>query len=634
MLQNFRTLSQGISFKILLVVICITLIASLGIGSFFGQQKDVLATVNSEELLVKDFQRLYQQRVNSLREQLGANAEETIKQLNLQKATLRFLVDQHLVQQQAEKLGIQVTDLELQEYIHKQPGFSRNEKFDFEIYKEVLKQNRLTPYDYERFVRQDLLIEKYYHLLHAGVSVSDAQIEQAFRLANQRTEVDYLYFPPQLFESKVVVNNEQIQKFYQEHLAEYKSSRRFKIKYFLLTASQTSQEELVKDREIQRYYERSIDQYTQPASVKARHILVKADPNLPETERQEKRKKADALLAQLKTGASFEELAKAESEDITKEQGGDLGWFKSGEMVQSVEQAAFALNPGELSGVVESPFGYHIIRVDEKKEKIVQSMESVREEIQRTLAERRAENKLELEFKRVGAKLDAEKDFAQLAQSSGGAVQESLLFGPDDIIPGIGSTQSLIVEMKEPKVGTRGKLQRNPVQGHVFYEVTEIQEPQDQPLTVVHDRVLKDLIQHEAQMMAVQAAKAGLEQLKQGKILEDIGTEYKIPLESTQAQLNNTYMPKVGSDEDFRKAVFALKESNRYGYSDHEGKTYLIRLKQTSYDPAGQTRDAITTQLVAKQKQDFVTQELKQLRSTSNVKILNSQYKADYESSL
>ena len=150
----------------------------------------------------------------------------------------------------------------------------------------------------------------------------------------------------------------------------------------------------VRERAVRRYYERNIETYTTPPEVRARHILLRLPGDADDAAKAERRQQLQEVRERIVDGADFAEEAKEVSQDMTKEKGGDLGWFKPGEMVPAFESAAFGLQPGEMSDIVESPFGLHLIKVEERREGGQQPIEEVREEIVAILAEEMAQREL------------------------------------------------------------------------------------------------------------------------------------------------------------------------------------------------------------------------------------------------
>ena len=632
MIQQLREQSQSIFFKILLGFIAITFVISFGVGSFFGSRKEVIALVNSKELLLQEYQRTYSQQFENLRARFGTNADQIAEQLNLRQQVLQQLINRHLLAGEAQKLDIQLTDFELQDFIKNQPYFQVDGHFDFDTYEQILQQNRMLVEEYEEQLRVDLLAGKYQNMLLSGIIVSDAEVDRIYLNENEEISVEYLFFDPLFFIDQVEIQDDELRKYYQDHPNEFEQPKRFKIEYFLLTLDQFKETAVVKEREIVRFYERNVEEYTTPVEVKARHILIKANIEMSAEEKAEKRQQAEEILKQLQQGADFEELAKQYSEDFTKEQGGDLGWFKPGEMVAGFEEAAFNLEPGEMSAVVETPFGFHIVRVDEKKEGHIQSLEEVRAEIEDLLKELRAEKKLNLEFNRLVSRMEEEKDLAAIAESFGTSAAQTDFFDQEDSLETLGSVDALAEKLQSLQVGDFGRLQRNPIQGYVFYKLLDVQEPATKPFEEVETEVSRLIKEQKAVVLASEVAQNESAALTGGKRLETIAASYGFTVAETTLTAVSDMITGIGYDPEFKKNVLALNQSKKVGGSRFQEKFYLFVLKGRQLpedDNIDVKKQTIRQRLIAQMRQVFVDKDMQRLRDAASIEILNPFFRSD-----
>ncbi|MBF0280276.1 MAG: SurA N-terminal domain-containing protein [SAR324 cluster bacterium] len=633
MILQLREHSQNIFFKLLLGFIAITFVISFGIGSFFGDRKDVLAVINSEELLLPEYQRFYSQQLQGFRNRFGPNADQLAEQLNLRQQALQQLISQYLWADEAEKSGILLTDLELQDYIKQQPYFQIDGHFDSDTYQQILKQNRLLVNEYEDELRVNLLSEKYQNSLLSGIIVSDAEVDRVYRNENEKIIVDYLYFDPEEFISQVNYEEGDLEKFYKENPKSFVQPKQFKIEYFSLTLDQFKKNADPKEREITRYYEKNIEDYTTPPEVKARHILIKTDSEMEDEERNVRRKQIEDILNQLKEGADFEELAQQHSEDFSKDNGGDLGWFKPGEMVSGFETAAFALKAGELSDIVETPFGLHIIRVDEKKERTVQSLEEAKSDIVEVLKEARAEKKLDLEYSRLEQRMKDENNLSAIAESFDTSTKQTDFFDKDSTNLELGSVDALVKQLIFQKEGDYGRLKRNPVQGYLFYKILEMKEASTKPFEQVKEKVLESVKQMKAAELASEIAQKEVDNLVKGKSLETIADSYET-LEVKETSLTSTAdsIEGIGRDPEFKKKVLELNESKKVGGSQYQGKVYLFALKGRELPKDEDSvlgKERIRQQLIQQLRQVFIDNEMKRIRETASIEILNPFFKEE-----
>jgi len=623
MIQELREYSNNIFFKLLMGVIAVTFVLSFGVGGFFGDRKEVVAKVNDQEILLKEYREAYQNRLGALQQQFGENAEQFAEQLNLRQQVFNQLIDRHLLLTDAAELNLVATDLELQDYIRKQPFFQQNGQFDYDTYETVLSQNRIVRHEYETSLRADILLTKKQQLLGTGLVISDNEVEQTFRRNFEKIEVEYVYFDPQVFVEKTTAEDAELRKYLQDNPQNFQTLNKFRMEYFTISADYYQDNVKVREREVRRYYKKYTDNYVTPPEVKARHILLKLVPDAPENEQQEKREQLNKLLAEIKAGSSFEELAKKHSEDGTSADGGDLGWFKPGEMVPAFESAAFALEAGQVSEIVQSPFGLHLIKVEERKDEITKSLDEAREEITLILAESRAQKRLEEDLDRLAGL--AGEAFTDEAQKLNREVLNAEWFDRTEVIPGLGSAAALVPELVSRKAGEMGVWKRNPVLGHVIYRLTETKIPETRLFEDAKEDVFKAVRLEKAKTVALESAKKALTQLEAGTKLNKLVKKHGLKTETLEFTANTRFLPNIGDNTEFRKVGLHLNENSLFGLSIDGNRADLILFKKRSLseDKALEQKDKVRAQLLQNMRQALLSKELKRLRDSATIEVIN-----------
>jgi|LULL01.1.fsa_nt_gb peptidyl-prolyl cis-trans isomerase D len=623
MIQELREYSKSIFFKLLLVVIAVTFVLSFGVGGFFGDRKEVVAKVNDQEILLNEYREAYQNRMQALRQQFGESTEQIAEQLNLRQQVFNQLIDRYLLLYEAAQLNLMTTDLELQDYIRNQPYFQRDGQFDFTTYETVLSQNRLVRHEYENSLRSDILLTKKQQLLGAGLVINDREVERAYRRDFEKIEVDYIYFDPQSFIDETTVNDSELRQYHSENPDEFKTLNQFRMEYFTLSADDYNDVVNVREREIRRYYKKNADEYVTPAEIKGRHILFKLAPDVPEEKLLERREQLSNLLSQIRDGSSFEELAIKYSEDATAAEGGDLGWFKSGEMVPAFEAAAFALEAGQVSEIVRSPFGLHLIKVDQRKEEIKKTLDEVREEITDILAESRAQKLLDEELEKL---LElAGESFTEEAQRLNKEVLNSEWFDRSAIIPGLGSSAELIPELQQRKPGEMGIWKRNPVLGHVIYRLKETKDPVVRTFEDANSDVETAVRLEKAEALALEAAKNALTKVQGGEDLETLAKQQGLSTEIMEYTANTRFLPLLGENSEFRKVGLHLNENQPFGLSINDKRADLIRFRKRTLaeENTKQQKENVRAQLRQSLQQSLLSKELKRLRDSAAIEVIN-----------
>ena len=623
MIQELREYSNNLFFKLLMGVIAITFVLSFGVGGFFGDRKEVVAKVNDQEILLKEYREAYENRMRTFQEQFGENAEKFAEQLNLRQQVFNQLIDRHLLLTDAAELNLLATDLELQDFIRRQAYFQKNGQFDYDTYETVLSQNRIVRHEYEGSLRTDLLLSKKQQLLGTGLVISSTEVEQAYRMNFENIEVEYVFFDPQIFIDKTTVNQVDLRRYHQEHPDEFQTLNQFKIEFYTLSADYYKDIVNVREREVRRYYKKNTESYVTPPQIKARHILLKLPPDSPEETLTEKQQQLEKLLTQIRSGKSFEELAREHSEDGTAADGGDLGWFKPGEMVPAFETAAFALAAGEVSDIVQSPFGLHLIKVDELKEEITKSLDEARDEITGILAESRAQKRIDEDLDRLSGL--AGESFTEEALKLSKDVQISKWFDKSQVIPGIGSASGLVTELLSRKPGEMGVWRRNPILGHVVYRLSQVKEPVTRDYEEAKEDVETAVRLEKARSLALETAKNSLTQVERGENIERLADKLGLKIETLAFTANTRFLPGVGDNTEFRKVGLHLNQNQLFGLSLNENRADLIRFKKRTLavENVDEQKDKVRAQLRQNLQQALLSKELKRLRDSASIEVIN-----------
>jgi len=385
------------SWVITLFLIIIVLVFILwGVGSYLKDPKtENIAEVNGEVISQREFEVRYQRLIEFYRGLFkGALTQETIKGLNLRGTIVEELIQKHLLLQEARRLGLEVADEELMEAIGGIPDFQVNGRFNKNRYLQALRSSQLAPAQFEIERREQLTIQKLYDIIQDNVYITDAELKERYRLEQEKVNFYFTRLSAGDFASQVQVTADETKNYYERNREAFREPLKVQVEYLVYPLDHFSSQVQVSEKEIEDYYGLyRATRFHQPKSAHLRHILfrlpVGADPKQKETIRL----KAEAVLQEAWAGKDFTELAKKYSEDPSATQGGDAGWFTQGQLLPPLEKAAFALKKGELSGVVESTLGYHILRVEEAREEKTKGLKEAKEEIVRAIKAERGEKR-------------------------------------------------------------------------------------------------------------------------------------------------------------------------------------------------------------------------------------------------
>jgi peptidyl-prolyl cis-trans isomerase D len=563
---------------------------------------DVLASVDGRDITAGEFQRIYRQQIDSYRRAYGANLNDNLlRQMGIDQRILQQLIDEEAAVAEAERLGITATDGELRARILSLPSFQENGKFIGDVrYRQILQMQRppMRPDQFEENLRRDLIVTKLRTALTDWITVTDAETDAEFRRRNEKVKLELVSFGADKFREGITATDAEVAAHFEANKETYRLPEKRKIKYLLIDAQALRARVTVTPQEIQDYYRDNEQQYSTPGQIKASHILLKTGEGKKE---EDVRKRAEALLAKAKSGADFAELATANSEDDSnKDKGGDLGFFGKGSMVPEFEQAAFALEPGQISDVVKTSYGFHIIKLTEKQAESKKSIDEVRTQIEDQLKWQRAQEQAQQLAEKIAPEIDDPSDLDRAAKANNLVVAESGFFDRNEPISGLGFAPEASAEAFEMKVNqTRGPLRAQ--SGFAFIALIGTQDARLSKLDEVKDRVRNDVILTKAVEAAKQKAASLSASLKSGdfaKAAKAAGLEVK----TTELVPRGSTLPEVGQSETVDAAVFAL--------------------------PAGavtepiQTENAIVVARVA-EKKDVTPDEVTGGRATMRTEVLN-----------
>jgi peptidyl-prolyl cis-trans isomerase D len=343
---------------------------------------DVVARVGDQNVTLADVH----EKLNEIRKQ--NNIPRQLESLYARQI-LNQLVFEKEVEYEAKRLGITVSEKERADRIrmYVPNAFNGDTFVGMDAYtNEVRQRFQLSVPVFEELVRAGLVEEKFRKLVTDGISVSPMEIQDEFRFQNDKVKLEYVSIKPDDLLPKVSLDADEIQSYYASHKATFQIPEKRVARYALLDLTQLRQSTSISDEDLRAIYQQNIQQYQVPNRFHAQHILFlttgKTDAEVEET-----KKKAEDVLAQAKKkGANFEDLAKKYSEDPgSKTKGGDLDWLTQGQTVPEFEKAAFSLNKGEISGLIHTQYGFHIIKLIDKEAAHTKSFEEVKDSIRAPL---------------------------------------------------------------------------------------------------------------------------------------------------------------------------------------------------------------------------------------------------------
>jgi len=464
----------------------------------------VVAEVEGREITAAQFRRVYQQQMQAYRQSYGANVDERLlKQLGIDQRIVQQMVEEEASLAEARRLGITASDEEVNERVVSLPAFQENGQFiGQQRYVQLLRMQNppMRPDEFEDQVRRGIITEKLQAALTGWITVSDSDVTQEFKRRNEKVKLAVVSFPADKFREGTVATDAEVAKYFEEHKDSFRMPEKRKIRFITIDQEALRKNVTVTGQQIERAYNENIQQYSTPEQVRAEHILLKTAGK----DDAAVKKQAEDILAKAKSGADFEELAKKYSEDEgSAKKGGDLDYFGKGQMVPEFDQKVFSMQPGEISDLVKTQYGYHIIKLLDKKPAATRSLAEVRGQIEDQLKTEQAQAEAQKAADQVAADLKSPSDFDKVARARGLTVSESGFFQQDEPIAGIGLAPSVGQQAFAMKIGDVSEPIRIP-QGYAFITVLSKQDPYVPKLDDVKGKVRDEVLKQKA----IEAARA------------------------------------------------------------------------------------------------------------------------------
>jgi peptidyl-prolyl cis-trans isomerase D len=620
-----RKHAQSWLIKVTLGAIIVVFIFWYGYSYREGQVGQI-ALVDGSPILLEEFRIVYDQMLEAYRRQFGNRLDDKlIQSLNLKKQALDEIIHRRLLLQEAARLDFQVPDEELLLVIQQQPAFQRNGRFDPRVYERILMNNRITPEIFEERQKQELLMEKVQGFYLSGLKVSEAEALETYKWLNEKVNLEYVVFQPEQY-ADVEVSEEEIQAYFSQHKNVYEIAPMMKVHYLLFDFKTFEATATVSEEDISMYFDLNKQSFATPKKVKARHILfqVGADAKTEEVEKAEK--KALDVLAQAKSGKDFAELAKKYSDDPgSRDKGGDLGFFARDRMVKPFSDAAFSMKSGEISDLVRTPFGWHIIQVEEIQEAKEPVLADVSEEIEAKLAKDAGRS---MAFDRAEEIYEAcyeAGSVSDVAKIKDLVLHQTEFFSQNGPVKGIKEAKKFAeTAFALPEDGVSEPLELS--NGYYILQPMEKKPATIPALESIKVMVSQDLIQAKKEDLAKKGAEEFLSVLRAGSSLQEAASSRKLTTKTTGFFGRSGAIPEIGFERDILEAAFLLSSSKPFPDSVLKGKPgyYVIHLKgRQEADPKEfeNKKSEITSNLLRQKRQKTLKELLDWLRGRSQITI-------------
>ncbi|MBS0425462.1 MAG: SurA N-terminal domain-containing protein [Proteobacteria bacterium] len=566
-----------------------------------------VAIVDGEEIPRREYEQALRDHHERMRSMMGANFDSAmLDTFEVKNSVLERLIQQRLLYREANSNGFTVLDSQIIKTIRDVPAFQKDSKFSKQQYEQLLRAQSLTPAIFESRIRQELLLQQLLNGYSDYAFAPKVVAEKVHYLSEVKREINQSQITPEQFWALVTPEEKDIVIYYEKHKADFDLPERARIEYLVLSLDAVAKNETVSDEAVAAYFSEHREEFGQPEERKASHILISVAADATDDEKIAARKKAESLLEQVKQNPEqFAEIAKQNSDDPgSAMRGGDLGFFGRGVMVKAFEDKIFSMHLDEISDIVETDFGLHIIKLTAIKEEKHPNLDDVREQIENKLKQEMASSifgEIAEDFSNVvyeqGDSLQAAAKRFELA------VQTSDWITRNSADPAILNNDKLLSTIFSEDVVTN---QRNTEAIEVKPDtlvaarVLEYKPATTQSLGVVREQIVEKLKKQMAEVKAVEEGQAKLARLQAGEDVSDVawGDAKQI-----------SYMQPQGMEPETLRAVFNANTDALpvyAGVANPKGGFSLIRINRV-VEPESAEKTKLDS--FAKQLQQMITQE-------------------------
>ncbi len=641
MLKVFRDNLKYLSWVLWLVIVVFVLFVFVDFGATVPTGStiptDAAATVGDIDVTYGEFERSYRQAEDTYRQIYGDQFNrELAQQMGLPLQVLDSLVADKILLQEADRMGLRVTDEEVRQAILEFPAFQAPTGgfVGEERYRQTLRSSGYTVDSFEHMIRTQLLGQMVRDVLSANLFVSDEDVLASYKDQIEQAKIRFVQLPSSSMASEVIASPEEIEAYFDEHKEELRIPERRVVDYLLLDQNALRDTLELSDDELFEYYEANPEEFTQEEQVRARHILLQVGGDRTEQQAEEQML---AIRDRLEAGEDFATVATELSDDPgSKAQGGDLGFFGRGQMIGEFEEAAFSAVPGEVVGPVKTNFGYHLIQVEERRDAGRSSFAEAQEQIRSRLLNQRSQDLAESTATELAERIDKEvlttpEALQQLADTETGVTfLTTPAFGREDNVPGIGrgtgfSLTAFELEQDEISEPVRAAA------GWVILRVAEVQEPRIPTLDEVRDDVASSVRQDKQMQLATARMAETRQKLDDGSSLDEVAEELELVVRESGQFGRGGSIAGLGNNPEVASAALALEVGDFAGPLRHENQVLLFEvLERQHFDPQEfetqrqETREAVRSERLNQLLASLVTQRRDEMGVTYDEQLLRN----------
>ncbi|MBU2591354.1 MAG: SurA N-terminal domain-containing protein [Nitrospinae bacterium] len=622
MLEYLRDSAKGWILKGLMVIIA----ASFVVWGVWGREDsaDDIGSVDGKPITVQEYSRSYDNIYNLFKTANNGNIEGNFWKDLISKQAIQSIIVRRLQLAEANKLGIKVSDAELSDRIHQQKMFQTDGQFDQNLYKNILRANRLDAGEYESGFRSDIKLNKLRDVITGAIFVSAKEAEDEYRYASEKITLDYISLEPAYFQKLVQFSEEDIIKHYNTNKNNFMVEEKIEAELLVSDPADYLDTKKPDDKKVSAYYDKHLDKFYLPKRIRARHILIKVAPDADKKSVEEAIKKGGAIIRELEAGKDFAILARKYSDDPSAINGGDLGFFvKGGGMIKEFEDAAFALKEGETSYLVRTQFGFHIIKAEEIREEGVQPLADIRPTIEAEVIKEEAQKMAKETLAEIKNKERVNTDsFENIAKKYKSVRVEKVTLTKNDPIHNVIAGRAF---------GTgEDKVSGVITEGNIFYilKVNNKIAAFVPPLKDVRGKVEEAYRETEWPKLAEIEVPKLLEKLKKGRDLNALAKELRIIKKHTDFVRRGDKIPDIGAESSQLLSKVFTAKVNQFDIYKGQHRYFIFQVRgklDAKMDDFNNNKEVVIKGLTQRKRNNFymewLQKEMEQALTDKRVKI-------------
>jgi peptidyl-prolyl cis-trans isomerase D len=612
--------------------------------TFGGPTKGVVAKIGDAEVTADEVRTTARQMLQQQMPQGSSANMSMLLPFFSQRAAEQLITRQALINE-ANRMGLRVTPNEIKDELqhgrYAATFFPGGNFIGQTEYEDMLTRANLTPAKFEDEVGKDILLTKLQALISGTAGVTDAEIHDQFVKQNSKVKFDYAVLKEDDIKKGLHPTDAELKAFYESHKASYANSipEKRKVKYAVIDTAKVESGIQITQADLQGYYDQHRDQYRVPEQVKVSHILIKTplagpDGKVDDKGVAEAQHRAEDLLKQLKGGAKFETLAGKYSEDPgSAKQGGSLGWIGRGQTVPEFEKTAFSLPKGQMSDLVKSSYGFHIIRVDDKQDAHMKSLDEVKSEIEPILKHQTAQKIAQQKAESLLA--DARKNGLDAAAAKANIpVITSDFFARNAMLPGLGPATQFMdavfsaAENAPPDVAPTSA-------GAAVFQLLGVKPPATPTFEEIRTKVEDEFKNEQANTLLSQKIQELSDRAKAEHDLKRAAKELGAGMKTSDLVLPDGQVPDVGSMSGQASVAFTMKPGEISGPIRNGADAVVLQVVENqvpSDTDFAAKHDEIRDQLVQGKQQErfalFVSNLVDEMTKSGKIKRNEEELKA------